>query len=109
MHTGQQLHTKVINFYPNQLCMALCILGFGDQISQFGLTERTGNDKQQKDAGNRTRCLYRNFSQAIIKAYKVSARSDLRGLESHQICITKLTILSLKSLYFSNIEPMSTE
>ena len=27
MHTGQQLHTKVINFYPSQLCMALCILG----------------------------------------------------------------------------------
>ena len=27
MHTGQQLHTKVINFYPSLLCMALCILG----------------------------------------------------------------------------------
>ena len=27
MHTGQQLHTKVINFYPSQLCMALCISG----------------------------------------------------------------------------------
>ena len=25
----------------------------------------TGNDKQGKDAGNRTLCLYRNFSQAI--------------------------------------------
>ena len=24
-----------------------------------------GNDKQGKDAGNRTLCLYRNFSQAI--------------------------------------------
>ena len=26
----------------------------------------SGNDKQGKDAGNRTRCPYRNFSQAII-------------------------------------------
>ena len=25
-----------------------------------------GNDKQGKDAGNRTLCPYRNFSQAII-------------------------------------------
>ena len=25
----------------------------------------TGNDKQRKDAGNRTICPYRNFSQAI--------------------------------------------
>ena len=25
-----------------------------------------GNDKQRKDAGNRTLCPYRNFSQAII-------------------------------------------
>ena len=27
MHTGQQLHTKMINFYRSQLCMALCISG----------------------------------------------------------------------------------
>ena len=27
----------------------------------------TGNDKQGKDAGNRTLCPYRNFSQAISK------------------------------------------
>ena len=27
MHTGQQLHRKLINFYPTQLCMALCISG----------------------------------------------------------------------------------
>ena len=27
MHAGQQLHTKVINFYPSQPCMALCISG----------------------------------------------------------------------------------
>ena len=27
----------------------------------------TGNDKQRKDAGNRTLCPYRNFSQAITK------------------------------------------
>ena len=26
----------------------------------------TGNDKQGNDAGNRTLCPYRNFSQAII-------------------------------------------
>ena len=26
----------------------------------------TGNDKQGKDAGNRTLCPYRNFSQAIM-------------------------------------------
>ena len=28
----------------------------------------TGNDKQGKDAGNRTLCPHRNFSQAIITA-----------------------------------------
>ena len=27
----------------------------------------TGNDKQGKDAGNRTLCRYRNFSQASMK------------------------------------------
>ena len=27
-----------------------------------------GNDKQRKDAGNRTLCPYRNFSQAIMKS-----------------------------------------
>ena len=37
MHTGQQLHTKVINFYPSLLCMALCISGLCNQISQFGI------------------------------------------------------------------------
>ena len=30
-------HTKVINFYPDQLCMALCIRAFCNQISQFGI------------------------------------------------------------------------
>ena len=28
-----------------------------------------GNDKQRKDAGNRTLCPYRNFSQAISFSY----------------------------------------
>ena len=27
-----------------------------------------GNDKQRKDAGNRTLCLYRNFSQAMSES-----------------------------------------
>ena len=27
MHTSNQLHTKVTNFYPCQLCIAVCILG----------------------------------------------------------------------------------
>ena len=30
-----------------------------------------GNDKQVKDAGNRTLCPYRNFSQAIINTYSM--------------------------------------
>ena len=30
----------------------------------------TGNDKQGKDAGNRTLCPYRNFSQAITQFIK---------------------------------------
>ena len=30
-----------------------------------------GNDKQEKDAGNRTLCPYRNFSQAIMEEYSI--------------------------------------
>ena len=37
MHTGQQLHTKVINFYPSELCMALCISG----NLELGMIERS--------------------------------------------------------------------
>ena len=34
--------------------------------------KEAGNDKQGKDAGNRTLCPYRNFSQAINTNYKIS-------------------------------------
>ena len=34
-------------------------------------TKGAGNDKQGKDAGNRTLCPYRNFSQAINLVYMV--------------------------------------
>ena len=35
-----------------------------------------GNDKQVKDAGNRTLCPYRNFSQAIKVVYFIKKRFD---------------------------------
>ena len=35
-----------------------------------------GNDKQGKDAGNRTLCPYRNFSQAIINAERVIVKKE---------------------------------
>ena len=34
-----------------------------------------GNDKQGKDAGNRTLCPYRNFSQAIMKSTMLPIRN----------------------------------
>ena len=34
------------------------------------LKEGTGNDKQGKDAGNRTLCSCRNFSQAISEGMR---------------------------------------
>ena len=34
----------------------------------------TGNDKQGKDAGNRTLCPYRNFSQAIMPSIREALR-----------------------------------
>ena len=36
----------------------------------------TGNDKQGKDAGNRTLCPYRNFSQAISVRINSESESD---------------------------------
>ena len=42
----------------------------------------TGNDKQGKDAGNRTLCPYRNFSQAIKELY----------------CLTKISIRAKRSI-----------
>ena len=42
----------------------------------------TGNDKQGKDAGNRTLCPYRSFSQAIISSY----------------CLTKISIRAKRSI-----------
>ena len=35
--------------------------------------KETGNDKQGKDAGNRTFCPYRNLSQAIMQMYSMGA------------------------------------
>ena len=37
-----------------------------------------GNDKQGKDAGNRTLCPYRNFSQAIIGNTKPIRNSKVK-------------------------------
>ena len=43
-----------------------------------------GNDKQGKDAGSRTLCLYRNFSQAINEDYSLTRRaSPLAGAGFH--------------------------
>ena len=49
--------------------------------------KRAGNDKQRKDAGNRTLCPYRNFSQAINGNIKIMPcvegdRSDCQPEES---------------------------
>ena len=48
-----------------------------------------GNDKQGKDAGNRTLCPYRNFSQAIKSCYRPTSLSipgnncfDVQGVYS---------------------------
>ena len=38
----------------------------------------TGNDKQGKDAGNRTLCPYRNFCQAIKRFINLHKHSPLR-------------------------------
>ena len=40
-----------------------------------------GNDKQGKDAGNRTLCPYRNFSQAIIGNTKPDLFCTARACE----------------------------
>ena len=40
----------------------------------------TGNDKQGKDAGNRTLCPYRNFSQAIN--FRIDGPDRLYGFRS---------------------------
>ena len=45
----------------------------------------TGNDKQGKDAGNRTLCPYRNFSQAISSKITISFKTVW-----HMISVTKL-------------------
>ena len=39
----------------------------------------TGNDKQGKDAGNRTLCPYRNFSRAIRQ--KIARVAGIRSLK----------------------------
>ena len=46
----------------------------------------TGDDKQGKDAGNRTFCPYRNFSQAINSNYNIPGacllnRSPVPGMD----------------------------
>ena len=51
-----------------------------------------GNDKQGKDAGNRTLCPYRNFSQAIT------------GLTDQNIW----TVIILFSVYLSSIHALKS-
>ena len=58
----------------------------------------TGNDKQGKDAGNRTLCPYRNFSQAIKADTKHKARCNARLK-----CIYCLTKISFQKLNQNNI------
>ena len=41
--------------------------------------KRAGNDKQGKDAGNRTICPYGNFSQAIMDSYLCYRIWDVLG------------------------------
>ena len=52
-----------------------------------------GNDKQGKDAGNRTLCPYRNFSQAIITQTcwfnSIDSKIDLGKLMSLERLITE--------------------
>ena len=58
----------------------------------------TGNDKQGKDAGNRTLCPYRNFSQAITdKTKQLYAVSDKQKLlcTSNKLCLEGLSIVIL--------------
>ena len=44
----------------------------------------TGNDKQGKDAGNRTLCPYRNFSQAI-RTHTIEANLFLMWADSVEL------------------------
>ena len=46
--------------------------------------KETGNDKQGKDAGNRTLCPYRNFSQAIIKLEHTVMQLKSQSVEAWQ-------------------------
>ena len=45
------------------------VLAFVSAFVRAMYKKGAGNDKQGKDAGNRTLCPYRNFSQAIISPY----------------------------------------
>ena len=53
-----------------------------------------GNDKQGKDAGNRTLCPYRNFSQAIMImcVSNVRNRRDKGGEENILLPRLQLTL-----------------
>ena len=42
-----------------------------------------GNDKQGKDAGNRTLCPYRNFSQTIMSSIQVQVEEIKQTLSYH--------------------------
>ena len=44
-----------------------------------------GNDKQGKDAGNRTLCPYRNFSQAINRGPNVEGEGGGGGGTTHYL------------------------
>ena len=51
--------------------------------------KETGNDKQGKDAGNRTLCPCRNFSQAIMTSYNSAKRPKLGPLFAVRIPFTQ--------------------
>ena len=62
-----------------------------------------GNDKQGKDAGNRTLCPYRNFSQAIISSIDMDER-DLEKLSKSELI--KMLLKQKKSKKVRNHEDL---
>ena len=63
----------------------------------------TGNDKQGKDAGNRTLCPHRNFSQAI--KYLITHRQILVPSQAYKSRRTGLLIISPETIYISEAFP----
>ena len=68
----------------------------------------TGNDKQEKDAGNRTLCPYRNFSQAIkacIKACLINTTAKVDDPDKEEV--DEMNIINDDYDVVSNIDAVS--